>query len=359
MKCYKLLIPTLFIVLVLGSCKTDKKLTNDKQTVTKSRSEFRIMFYNVENLFDTEDDPEKRDEEFLPEGSRYWSKYRYYNKLNNIYKVIVGVGEWDLPQIVGLSELENRKVLEDLISNTPLYKADYKIIHYESPDRRGIDVGMLYRTEYFTPILQKPIRVVWPKSMSTGTTRDILYVSGYTNANDTLHIFINHWPSRWGGQMETEEKRMYVANMVKKETDSIFRVNPNANIIIMGDLNDYPSDRSLLESLKTQTEFDDIKPKKLYNLSYYLEHEKKLGTHKYNGQWGILDQIIVSGGVLDTVSSIYSTLDDAHVYNADFLLEPDDKFTGKKVNRTYIGFKYHGGYSDHLPVYLDLRKKSD
>jgi predicted extracellular nuclease len=345
------------VFFIVISCKSNKNLSDNPQNQVESRSEYRIMFYNVENLFDTEDDPEKRDEEFLPEGDRFWSNYRYNQKLSNIYKVIVGVGGWDLPPIVGLCELENRQVLEDLLSRTPLYKSDYKIIHYESPDRRGIDVGLLYRTEYFTPISHHPIRVVWPKSIGTGTTRDILYVTGTTNTSDTLHVFVNHWPSRWGGQMETEEKRMHVANLVRKATDSIFRVNPYANIIIMGDLNDHPTDRSVLETLKAQTEYDDIKPKKLYNLSYYLEHDKKLGTHKYNGQWGILDQIIVSSGLMDTTSTIYTTLEDAHIYNADFLLEPDDKYPGQRVNRTYIGFKYHGGYSDHLPTFLDLRRK--
>lgn len=337
------------------SCKTEKDSTSNNQDIDKTRTDYRVMFYNVENLFDTEDDPEKRDEEFTPDGDRYWSNYRYNQKLQNIYKVIVGVGEWDLPQIVGLCELENRKVLEDLLSNTPLYKTDYKIIHYESPDRRGIDVGLLYREEFFTPISHKAILVDWPARISTGTTRDVLYVCGTTKSNDTLHVFVNHWPSRWGGQMETEEKRMFVAKIVKKQTDSIFRTNKNANIIIMGDLNDHPTDRSLLETLKAKTEFDKIKNNYLYNLSYYLEEVKKLGSHKYNGQWGILDHIVVSGALLDTTSTVYTTLEDAHIFNADFLLEDDDKYTGKRVNRTYIGFKFHGGYSDHLPTYVDLK----
>ena len=348
----------ILVLIGLFSCKTNNNLSDESTKTLSSRSEYRVMFYNVENLFDTEDDPETRDEEFLPDGGRYWTKYRYNQKLNNIYKVIVGVGGWDLQQIVGLSEIENRKVLEDLINYTPLYKSDYEIIHYDSPDRRGIDVAMFYRKDYFTPILKKPIKVDWPKSISGGPTRDILYVAGVTNTNDTLHLFVNHWPSRWGGQMETEDKRMHVANIVRKQTDSIFRVNPNANIIIMGDLNDYPTDRSVLEKLKAKIEFDDIKPKSLYNLSYYLQNVKNLGTHKYDGQWGVLDQMIVSGGMLDTTSTIFTSLEDAHIYDADFLLEPDDKYPGKRVNRTYIGFKYHGGYSDHLPVYLDLRKNT-
>jgi len=358
-KHYKTIFFLSILSLILVSCNTNKNINTKKNVIANDRAEYRVMFYNVENLFDTKDDPEKKDEEFTPDGTRYWSNYRYNQKLNNIYKVIVAIGEWDLPQLVGLSELENRGVLEDLLNNTPLYKTDYKIIHFEAPDLRGIDVGLLYRSDYFTPILEKAISVEWPKTVKAGPTRDILYVAGLTNTNDTLHVFVNHWPSRWGGQMETEGKRMHVAKLVKKETDSIFRVNPNANIIIMGDLNDYPTDRSILEVLKAQTEYDKIKPNKLYNTSYYLEQEKKLGTHKYNGQWGILDQMIVSGGLLDTTSTVSCTLEDSHVFNADFLLEPDDKYTGKRVNRTYIGFKFHGGYSDHLPIYLDLKFRKE
>lgn len=343
--------------LVVVSCNTEKKTVEDKLNPKFERSTFRVMFYNTENLFDPEDDPNTKDEEFTPEGARYWSVSRYNQKLSNIYKVIVATGEWDLPQLVGLSEVENRKVLEGLLNYTPLYKSDYKIIHYDSPDARGIDVALLYRSEFFTPIIQKAIRVNWPANIGTGTTRDILYVSGVTNYGDTLHVFVNHWPSRWGGQMETEEKRMFVAKLVKHQTDSIFDTNSNANIIIMGDLNDYPTDRSLTESLKANSSFDKIKSDKLYNLSYYLQEVKKIGSHKYDGQWGILDQIVVSGGLLDTVGSIYTTTDDVHIFRADFLLEPDDKYPGDKPNRTYIGFKYHGGYSDHLPTYVDLKRR--
>ncbi len=201
MRNYKTIVFLAFLSLTFFSCNTEKNLNSKKEASASDRAEYRVMFYNVENLFDTEDDPEKRDEEFTPDGTRYWSNYRYNQKLKNIYKVIVGVGEWDLPEIVGLCELENRKVMEDLISHTPLYKTDYKIIHFESPDRRGIDVGMLYRADHFTPHLEKAISVEWPKTVKAGPTRDILYVAGTTNTNDTLHIFVNHWPSRWGGQM--------------------------------------------------------------------------------------------------------------------------------------------------------------
>lgn len=315
------------------------------------------MFYNVENLFDTDDDPGIFDEEFTPAGARYWTEYKYSQKLNNIFKVIVAVGEWDLPPVIGLAEVENRKVLEDLIDRTPLYKAGYEIIHYDSPDQRGIDVAFLYRKEYFTPVAYNPISVKWPSNIGRGTTRDILYVSGITSFTDTLHFFINHWPSRVGGQIETEDKRIYIAKLLRNHVDSLFMINPENKIIIMGDLNDYPQDRSVKEVLEAESRFKEIIPDKLYNLSYYLQEEKNEGTYKYNGQWGILDQIIVSGSLLDTSRPTYTTVNNSYVFSADFLLEKDEKYTGKCLKRTYIGYKYHGGYSDHLPTYLDILRR--
>ncbi|HOK38080.1 MAG: endonuclease/exonuclease/phosphatase family protein [Bacteroidales bacterium] len=346
-----------FIVLIVFSCKSGKEFSEKKFYIESYGDRYRIMFYNVENLFDPENDPNKNDDEFTPEGARFWTEYRKNEKLKNIYKVITAVGEWDLPMIVGLSEIENRRVLEQLISYTPLHKADYNIIHYESPDFRGIDVALLYRKSLFTPINHNIIRVIWPAHLGTGTTRDVLYVWGRTINGDTLHFYVNHWPSRYAGQMETEEKRIYVAGLVKKHTDSVLSVHPNAKIIIIGDLNDHPTDKSVAEGLKAQLQFDKIVPDKLYNLTYYVEKYKGKGSHKHDGMWGILDQIVVSGTLLDTTQSIYTRTEYADVFDADFLLEPDEKFTGKKVFRTYIGFKYHGGFSDHLPVFLDLKRK--
>lgn len=344
------------VALTAFSCKTGKDTTDDKFSEQLTRDSYMVMFFNTENLFDTINDPEKNDDEFTPQGAKYWTGYRYRQKLTNLSKVIIGAGGWELPQIVALSEIENRKVVEDLINKTPLYKSDYRIIHKESPDARGIDVAMMYRKKYFTPISENFIAVNYPSNIGSGTTRDILYVKGTTNQNDTLHIFVNHWPSRWGGQKETEEKRIFVAGLVKHATDSIFKTDKNANIIIVGDLNDYPTDKSLVYELQAQTEYDNIKSNKLYNLSYYLQEIKKLGTHKFHGQWGILDQIIVSGALLDTTRTIYTTLEDAHIYNPDFLLIPDEGYTGKQVFRTYVGYKYQGGYSDHLPAYINLHK---
>jgi len=314
---------------------------------------YKIMFYNVENLFDTQDDPLINDEEFLPTGDRFWNNHKYYSKLENIYKVIVAVGGWNPPAIIGLCEIENRKVIEDLVSNTPLVKFNYQIVHKESPDRRGIDVGLLYRKELFTPLCYEAIPINFPNNPES-KTRDILYVKGITNNSDTLNIFINHWPSRWGGQLESEGRRVFVASVLKEKVDSIFNSNPRSNIIITGDFNDYPDNKSLNEVLAASQNLDHINENQLYNLSSYLYKTKNIGTHKYQGEWGVLDQVIVSGNILNKSNSVFTSTDDIHIFNADFLLESDNSHFGFMPKRTFIGFKYNGGFSDHLPTYLIL-----
>lgn len=353
----KIFILILF-VFVFFSCKNQEKAQNTYNVdyaFSDDRGFFRLMFYNVENLFDIFDDSLKNDNEFLPNGAKYWSQSKFNQKLINICKVITAVGGWEAPEVVGLCEVENRYCLDLLTRNTPLAKFNYEVIHFESPDNRGIDVALLYRKNKFFPIDTVKIPIVFPDGNSK-YTRDVLYVKGATTKDDTLHIFVNHWPSRWGGQLESEPRRVYVASVIKSVTDSIFKTNPMANIIITGDLNDGPENKSVKETLEAQIEFEKIKPSKLYNISYYLEHEKALGTHKYNGEWGVLDHLIVSGGLLSKKNNIYTTLDDGHIFKAQFLLEKDDAHFGYKPFRTYLGYRYNGGYSDHLPVFIDLRR---
>jgi len=314
---------------------------------------YKIMFYNVENLFDTFDDSLKNDEEFLPEGDRFWNNHKYYTKLNHIYKVIVAIGGWNPPAVIGLCEIENRKVLNDLVNNTPLVKFEYQIVHEESPDRRGIDVGLLYRKELFQPLYYEAIPINFPDNPDS-KTRDILYVKGITKNSDTLSVFINHWPSRWGGQLESEDRRLFVASVLKAKIDSIFKSNLQSNIIITGDFNDYPHNKSINKVLNASQEFDQIIDNELYNLSSFLYKSKNVGTYKYQGEWGVLDQFIVSGNLLDKENKVFTSLDDIYIFDADFLLEPDEGYFGYKPNRTFIGYKYNGGYSDHLPTYLIL-----
>ncbi|HBX53715.1 MAG: hypothetical protein A2275_09355 [Bacteroidetes bacterium RIFOXYA12_FULL_35_11] len=327
----------------------DSLLLNKKDD---NKGYFRIMFYNVENLFDTENDPIKNDDEFLPEGARHWTPDKYKEKLKNIAKVIVAVGGWNPPAVVGLCEIENRKVLEDLTKKTPLSELKYSIIHYESPDFRGIDVAMLYRKEEFKPVYSRPI----PLNFEDGRkSRDILYVKGITSKNDTLHIFVNHWPSKYGGAMETEPKRYFTAEVIKKTCDSIFNSNLYANIIIMGDLNDTPEDVSVREKLKAHTSYHYFASTELYNLTYNTHYKYGLGSHKYQGEWSLIDNIIVSGALLNKKNKIYTTVEDAKVFNAPFLLKKDERNVGFQPFRTYMGFTYQGGFADHLPVFLDLR----
>jgi predicted extracellular nuclease len=311
------------------------------------------MFYNVENLFDTFNDSLINDEEFLPQGNRFWNKYKYYSKLNNIYKVIIAVGEWNPPAIIGLCEIENKKVISDLVNNTPLVKFEYKIIHQESPDRRGIDVALLYRDELFSPIYHEAIPINFPGKPES-KTRDILYVKGIVKNTDTLDIFINHWPSRWGGQLESEERRVFVASVLKAKVDSIFKSNPKSNIVITGDFNDYPENKSINNILNASQDFDQITENILLNLSSIIPNSKNIGTNKYQGEWGVLDQFIVSGNLLNKGNKMYTSINDIHIFNPDFLLEPDEAYFGYKPKRTYVGYKYNGGFSDHLPIYLIL-----
>lgn len=338
-----------FIFFFIGNCGNGQ--TYDSSEL--SRGDVRLMFYNCENLFDTDDDPLKRDEEFLPDGDRNWSKYRYWKKLSNIYKVIIAVGGWDAPEIVGLCEIENLKVLRDLVNNTPLSRIGYEIVHYESPDKRGIDVALFYRPDKVELLYSKAIPINFPNEPNH-KTRDILQVKILTKNEDTLHVFINHWPSKWGGQLETEPSRIFVASILRESVDSIFSMNKNANIVITGDFNDEPEDKSLKHHLNAKLVYDKYEPGELYNLSYYLEHEKQLGSHKYRSEWGILDQMIISGSLLNKNSKLKTTIDNTSIFNAEFLLEKDESYLGKKPFRTYTGFKFNDGFSDHLPVYIDL-----
>ena len=321
----------------------------------KHENSYKIMFYNVENLFDTHNDTLTNDEEFLPEGDRFWNNTKYYNKLRNIYKLIIAVGGWNPPAIIGLCEIENRKVLHDLVNNTPLVKFEYQIIHKDSPDRRGIDVGLVYRAELFEPINYMFIPINYP-DQPDNKTRDILYVKGTVNSIDTLHIFVNHWPSRWGGQLESEDKRIFVASVLKAKTDSILNSDISSKILIMGDFNDSPINTSISKTLNAKTDYSNVTNSELYNLSANLQ-KQNIGSHKYQGEWVILDQIIVSGNLLNADEKVYTTLNDIFIFTSDFLLEPDEGYFGFRPKRTFSGYTYIGGFSDHLPTYLILNFK--
>jgi predicted extracellular nuclease len=315
----------------------------------------RLMFYNVENFFDTDDDPAKNDNQFTPDGSYHWTRYKYTAKRNAIFKVIAGTGEWEPPAIVGLCEIENRTVLEDLITNTPLVKYPYRIVHKDSPDQRGIDVALLYRSDRVKYISGEFMRIRFPDNRKR--TRDILYARLLTQHKDTLHVFVNHWPSRSGGQRQSDPARIKAATILRNKVDSIFSVNPLANIVITGDLNDNFSDASVGKYLKALPDTAFSKPANLFNLTAFKTGEAT-GTIKYRGRWSVFDQIIVSGRLLQNSEGIHTRVDLCRIFRADFLLENDAPYLGLKPFRTYVGRKYHGGFSDHLPVFVDFIRPS-
>lgn len=310
----------------------------------------RLCFYNVENLFDTINDPHTNDDEFTPQGTRAWNYGRYLEKLDHIYKTITALGEWNPPAVVGFCEVENRTVLYDLVARTPFYKNNYEIIHQDSPDKRGIDVGLIYHPKLFKPIKSSFHRVNISAD-SSSTTRDILYVCGKIFNKDTVHIFMNHWPSRSGGQSKSEPRRIIAANTLRTAVDSILHLNPRANIVIMGDFNDEPGDKSMVETLQASGDSLLVNTNQLFN-AMFRHYKLGMGTEKFQDHWHCLDQVIVSSALILNNGNIQ--IENATIFRGSWLIEKDEKYLGDKPYRTYAGPKYIGGYSDHLPVYVDL-----
>jgi hypothetical protein len=325
---------------------------NGQETKLEKRGDVRIMFYNTENFFDTIDNPLKEDNDFLPGSKLKWDKWRYNKKVQHIYQSIAAVGEMRPPEIIGFSEIETRKVLSDLVYHTPLEKYNYKIIHKDSPDQRGIDVALIYRADIIKCLDTSFISIRFPGN-SKKTTRDILYFKALING-DTLNIFINHWPSRRGGQKKSEPARNYVAGVLKQKIDLLLKSNPKAKILITGDFNDEPDNISLSEILAAQKSFENIQPGSLYNLSWRIKDSCLCGTYRMGNYWDMLDQFIVSGSIL-MKGRITASKSSNHIGNFSFLLVEDKKYGGYKPFRTYQGPAYKGGFSDHLPVYIDLK----
>lgn len=316
----------------------------------RDKDRFRVVFYNVENLFDYFDDSAKMDEEFLPRGERFWNKTRYQNKQNGLAKTIMAIGGWEAPALIGLCEIENRYVLNSLTSFTALKAAGYEIIHQDSPDNRGIDVAALYRPDKFDLINYEYYSVKFPFDTAS-KTRDILHVIGKLPNQDTLHFFVNHWPSKYGGEFETEPKRMFVAKFLRTKVDSLLSINPNASIILTGDFNDEPDEASILEGLAPKADLLELQSTDLFNLMYSIRFNT--GTHSFQNKWSIIDQLIVSGSLMDRSATTHVYQGTAQIFDMPFLIM--EGATGAtRPYRTYQGPKYIGGYSDHLPILLDL-----
>lgn len=322
----------------------------------QNNQEASILFYNVENLFDIYNNPETNDDEFTPNGDRRWTYNRFEKKLQAISKVILSASGWNPPELVTLCEIENQYALDKLLNQTPLKSYPYQIIHKESPDSRGIDVALLYNKNDFYPLEYKyiPIRT---ENDSILKSREILYVSGIIKNTDTLHLFANHWPSRYSGLLESQPMRNLAAQILRSEIKMLQEKFPNPRIIIVGDFNDQPSDESVLLKLGAIAfpgQMSNSNNDKIFNLSWNWM-EKEPGTLKFQSQWSVFDQIMVSGNLLNTENKIFTRVEWAKIVQLPFLLEKDERYGGMKTNRTYIGYSYNGGFSDHLPVLLKLQ----
>jgi len=318
-----------------------------------------IAFYNLENLFDTEDDPLTFDDDRTPEGKDHWTEEIYRDKLKKMSKVISEIG-YDItkntPAIVGLAEIENIKVLEDLANQPELLPKDYGIIQYDSPDRRGIDVALLYQKSLFraTNSSTHELLIYDTKDPTKRIyTRDQLLVSGYLDG-DLIHFIVNHWPSRSGGEARSRHKRIKAAELNKKIIDSLMDIDPYAKIVTMGDLNDDPDNASVKKVLEAKANRKDVKQKGLYNPMSTMS-KKGIGSLAWRDSWNLFDQIIVSKGLLDNDYSSYKYYK-AGVYNKNYLTNPRGKYKGYPY-RSFANGTYTGGYSDHFPVYIYIIKE--
>ncbi|MEZ5070918.1 MAG: endonuclease [Bacteroidales bacterium] len=313
-------------------------------------STFLVLSYNVENLFDTEDDPETEDEAFTPKGEKEWTRSRYQDKLESLERVIASVGGDDFPALVGLVEVENRRVLEDLIDRRGLRKANYRIVHEDSPDPRGIDCALLYRPDQFQYLDHEAIPVKDPVDPEY-RHRFILHVTGTGPDGKTLHVFVNHWKSRSGGQEETRQKRMFCAITLRTALDGLFSRESDPRVILMGDFNDEPTNSSVMNGLSAGNKRKNIRMGEQYNLFYDLHNAENQGTYNFQGTWNMLDQIIVSYNLLDPGQGLHTVWDGGRIFRADWMLYENESSGLKLPSSTYGGPRYFGGPSDHLPVY--------
>ena len=308
---------------------------------------YTIAFYNLENLFDAENNKHTLDDDFTPTGFKQWTLKRYESKRKKLARTILDIGKEENtypPVLVGISEVENQTVIRDLLNTAPLDSLDYKYVHYESPDERGIDTALLYNPKYFKVISSEALPLIVDNlNGHRDTTRDILYVKGTLN-NETVHVFVNHWPSRRDGGDVTEYKRLVAAQLIKEKIAEIGTVELHPNFLVMGDFNDDPTSKSI-QSLVTDTV--------LYNPMEKLHFPKQRGSANYKNTWSLFDQIIISHNFLNYEKGTHS-FSKANIFDESFLREKTGKYKGNP-HRTYAGSKYLGGYSDHFPVYIVMK----
>jgi len=309
------------------------------------------MYYNVENLFDTIDDKTINDNEFLPSSKKKWDSDRYYKKLENLSKVILATDSSQIPDIIGLAEIENKSVLKDLCRTLHYQKPVYQNIHEDSEDPRGIDVALLYNPNRFSIITWQKVPVFLPVT-DKSKARNMLYVKGISASGDTLHVFVAHWKSRIGGMEGTETQRVFAAMSLKGKCDSILAINQSANIIITGDFNDDPENKSVFQILQANNKRKNRDAFELFNLYFDLHNFYGAGTILYENNWYLFDQIIISNNLLINTKGMHVRPDAGSILKHEWMLYNPDNPKQYKPKPTYKGNEYIGGFSDHLPVFV-------
>ncbi len=333
-------------------------ITQSPHCQTKTFQIRTISFYNVENLFDTINNPDTFDDDFTRKGKNHYTSKIYWNKIENIAKVISQIGfdkTNSSPAIIGLAEIENITVLQDLINSNNLKNKQYKILHYDSPDLRGIDVALLYQEKYFTPLRHKNFEVrLWDEKGNRIYTRDQLLVTGLLD-NDLIHIVVNHWPSRRGGKIKSEAKRVKAAYVTHQIIETIRKENKNAKIIIMGDFNDDPMDLSIRKELSSTGNYETMNNDKLYNPMESM-FKQGLNTLGYRDGINLFDQILLSYDLLNHDKTYESfKFYKAGIFNPQYLITQKGRYKGYPF-RSFAYNNYTEGYSDHFPVYIYLIK---
>ncbi len=319
--------------------------------IVAQKNDLFLMFYNVENFFDTLDDPDISDEEYTPEGRNEWNTEKYQKKISQLTRVFIAVRSGSLPDIIGLSEIENKSVIEDLFLSKPFKKGKYAVVHENSSDERGIDVALVYNKKRFKYLTHKVIKVNLPDN---DKTRDILMVRGIVFKSDTLNIFVNHWPSRWGGVEKSAPFRELAAKALMHEVEKCFDQPIKNHVVIMGDFNDNPNDKSISEIIMEKKKGSE----KLFNPYFDLFQDGK-GSLSYKGNWDMFDQIIFSSVFNDQTkeSGIFWNAEKSGIYNEKWMLYYSKEYDDYFPSRTLSGSKYFGGFSDHLPVYIMMHFK--
>lgn len=329
-------------------------------TVYAQTKPYKIVFYNLENFFDTVNDPEVLDDEFTPEGPKKWTQDKYDKKLHNMERVFFDIAaiNKDYPVVIGVSEVENRNVLEDIVAAPKLAPANYRIVHHDSPEARGVDVAFFYRADVFKLEGEKAIRTIIP-SLPNFKTRDILTMWGKIDGEDFLFM-VGHWPSRLGGKEASEYKRIAVGEQMRSIADSVKQIRPDVKVVLMGDFNDDPTDPSITQGLGAK-----LKVKELQKGDYYAPYASMLkagyGTLAYGDAWNIFDNIVVTENLVnDTTDKLKIQKASGskfygNIFKRHYMVQKEGQYKGYPL-RTYVGNNFQGGYSDHFPVYIYIGK---